>query len=76
MSSSCDPITTNQDLANMGIKYYYWDDKPGSVFAYGNEKNPDGTPKGVPLVPEDVAVPCGLIAKSMFNDTFSLWSDE
>lgn len=31
---------------------------------------------GVPLDPEAVANPCGLLAKYMFNDTFKLYEDE
>lgn len=27
------------------------------------------------LDPEGIASPCGLIAKSMFNDTYELYSD-
>lgn len=30
---------------------------------------------GKPLKPEDPAIPCGLIAKSIFNDTFVLKRD-
>jgi hypothetical protein len=29
--------------------------------------------KGAPLDPSDPAIPCGLVAKSYFNDTFQLW---
>lgn len=67
VSSSCDPIITNADLANMGIKYYFWSDELDVTFEYG---------ENTPLVPGDVAIPCGLIAKSMFNDTFALYSEE
>ena len=28
---------------------------------------------GEPLNPDDPAFPCGLVAKSYFNDTFDLW---
>jgi len=28
---------------------------------------------GIPLVGEEVAIPCGLIAKSLFNDTYRLY---
>lgn len=28
---------------------------------------------GDPLIPDDPAFPCGLVAKSYFNDTFELW---
>ena len=30
---------------------------------------------GKPLVPNAPAIPCGVIAKSIFNDTFSLYTD-
>lgn len=65
VESSCDPIITNADLANMGIKYYYWTEDGG--FNYNQYEELD---------PEQLATPCGLIAKSMFNDTFALWEDE
>jgi hypothetical protein len=28
------------------------------------------------LDPDQIATPCGLIAKSMFNDTFAIYTDE
>jgi len=28
-----------------------------------------------PINPDDIASPCGLIAKSVFNDTYQLFSD-
>lgn len=65
VTSSCDPIITNADLANMGIKYYYWTEDGGFNYDQYTE-----------LEPEQLATPCGLIAKSMFNDTFALWEDE
>ena len=27
-----------------------------------------------PLVPDEPAFPCGLVAKSYFNDTFEIWT--
>ncbi|KAL4482553.1 hypothetical protein ABPG72_005796 [Tetrahymena utriculariae] len=30
----------------------------------------------IPLVPTDIAVPCGLIARSFFNDTFQLFQED
>lgn len=51
----------------MGIKTYYWEDTPSDPFGYA---------EGTPLVETDIAVPCGLIAKSMFNDTYAFYSDE
>jgi hypothetical protein len=47
----CDPIKTNQDLANVGIK---------------NNIN------GKPLDPLAAAIPCGLIAKSIFTDSYKI----
>lgn len=64
VSSSCDPIITNENLANMGIKYYAW-----------NSEGTWGYAENTPLVADDIAVPCGLIAKSMFNDTYAFYSD-
>lgn len=68
VSSSCAPIILNSDLANMGIKYYAWEDLPGEE-AFGYDEF-------TPLDPDGVAVPCGLIAKSLFNDTYALYADE
>jgi len=53
VSSTCDPIVKNSDLASVGITL--------SV---------DLTP----LAPDATAVPCGLIAKSFFNDTYAISS--
>jgi hypothetical protein len=63
--SSCDPIIYNRDLENMGIKNYFWRENDG--FEYAEE---------TPLVPDQIATPCGLIAKSMFNDTFAIYTDQ
>lgn len=65
VESSCEPILQNKDLANMGITTYYW--KAGEDFGYN---------EGELLVEEQVATPCGLIAKSMFNDTFALYTSD
>jgi len=47
----CDPIKTNADLANVGIK---------------NNIN------GTALDPKAAAIPCGLIAKSIFTDSYKI----
>lgn len=65
VTDSCDPIILNEHLFNMGIKYYYY--KEGEGFAYDWD---------TPLVAEDVAIPCGLIAKSLFNDKYKLFNNE
>lgn len=49
----------------MGIKYYYW--TADGEFSYDQYTL---------LVDEEIAVPCGLIAKSRFNDTFALYTDQ
>lgn len=49
----CDPIKTNANLANVGIKY--------------NVATPPTA-----LVPTEAATPCGLIAKSIFTDSYEI----
>lgn len=58
ISSSCEPITTNADLENMGITAF----ADGTAF--------DATTKAA------AAIPCGLIAKSFFNDTYALYNEK
>lgn len=53
---SCDPIVRNRDL---------WE---GQRFSMRRDANDPS--KRFPLEPDEPAVPCGLIAKSLFNDTF------
>lgn len=56
ISSDCDPIIRNSDIA--------------SVLYRATDKDK----KGPPLDPSGVAWPCGLVAKSFFNDTFALYN--
>jgi len=49
----CNPIETNANLANVGIKY--------------NVATPP-----TPLVDTEAATPCGLIAKSIFTDSYEI----
>lgn len=69
--STCDPIVTNDDLKNMGITKY--------VYTPPSELSPDESPfeysdpDNLDLIGSQVATPCGLIAKSLFNDTFALY---
>jgi len=59
--SQCAPITTNADLASAGIKYN----------AYG--KSTDKLkPNANNLEPTANAIPCGLIAKSIFTDSYAI----
>lgn len=58
--SDCDPIATNKSLNNAGIQNYYQ--------AYADGK---AAPE-VKLVPDGNAIPCGLIAKSVFTDSYQL----
>jgi len=58
--SDCDPIATNKSLNNAGIQNYYQ--------GYADGK---AAPE-VKLVPDGNAIPCGLIAKSVFTDSYKL----
>ena len=53
----CDPIVYNKDLEKWQQGVYITED---------NVKNKK------PLDPNGIASPCGLIAKSFFNDTYTL----
>lgn len=83
VSSSCDPIVLNEHLDNMGIKYYYYPDPHGYASDDTSAEAEQARafeasftyPPETPLVASDVATPCGLIAKSLFNDTFALYTD-
>ena len=64
--SSCDPIIQVGDL---------W---PNQQYAYKDTKDnqrpwDDPTKKDLKIGNDQPAVPCGLVAKSVFNDTFKLW---
>lgn len=59
IQTPCDPIYLNSQLATAGIKY--------------NANTDPLIPKEQKLlIGSDVAIPCGLIAKSLFNDTYNL----
>lgn len=91
ISTSCEPIKNNADLANMDITQYFWSDDAsldiqycnpntannGSISSWGTDP---ATGAGyatqeecLTLDPAQVATPCGLIAKSVFTDTFTLY---
>ena len=55
----CDPITQVQHL---------WDEQQ-----YNLRRDPDDPQQRFPLNPTDPAIPCGLVAKSFFNDTYRLF---
>lgn len=88
ISTSCEPIKTNADLANMDITKYFWSSdatyniqycNPNTVSAGTWGTNPatgagyDTQDECLLLDPEQVATPCGLIAKSVFTDKFTLY---
>lgn len=74
--SNCDPITKNDQLwptqqysltdklrvAALSTPKNCWDIDPSTSKPYCNT-----------LTGTDPAIPCGLVAKSVFNDTFELW---
>lgn len=62
--STCDPIYANKDLETMGIDRFYGKDGTFEGGGVGAKFNA--------VTKEQVAIPCGLIAKSFFNDTFEL----
>jgi len=65
VKSDCDPVYNNSNLWE-NQKYSY--DKLKTFTGPGNipsDLKPD-------LLPGDAATPCGLIAKSLFNDTYQI----
>jgi len=82
ISTNCEPITTNANLANMDILEYYWventqenRDAGLDIPEYCQDMTVEARADCLKLVETQVAMPCGLIAKSMFTDTYTLYRD-
>lgn len=74
VKSDCDPVYQNSQL-NRNQQYSY--SKVKTFTTVDNIKNNFLIDKkDIPppdLKDTDAATPCGLIAKSLFNDTFEIW---
>ena len=74
-------MTSSQDHNYLPLPYLFFSFKAESSCApivYNRDlyKNVSAFNSSVALNPNDVAIPCGMIAYTVFNDTYNLYSPQ